>query len=128
MAAVFSLLSGLSFLISLYTLICFARIIITWFPQARNSRPGVILGRICDPYLELFRGFSLFRQGSLDFTPVIAIGVLVILSSICANIAAAGRISLGIVTGTVIGMIWSTAAAFLNLILLIMVIRVFLFS
>ncbi|MDR1748347.1 MAG: YggT family protein [Spirochaetaceae bacterium] len=123
MPVVFSLLSVFSFLISLYTLICFARIIITWFPAARNSRPGVALGKICDPYLGLFRRFSLFRRGSLDFTPVIAIGVLVILSSICANIVAAGRISLGVVTGTVVAMIWVTAAAFFNIILLVMAVR-----
>ncbi|MDR2897819.1 MAG: YggT family protein [Spirochaetaceae bacterium] len=123
MTVIFSLLSALSSLISIYTLICFARIIITWFPSVRDSRAGVILGNICDPYLNLFRRFSLLRRGGLDFTPVIAIGVLMIASSILSSIVVAGKISLGVISGIVVGMIWSTVAAFLNIILLVMAIR-----
>ena len=65
-------------LIEAYTLIIFVYVIMSWFP----SRNGIIrdiytvLGRICDPYLDLFRKLIPPIGGMVDVTPIIALLVL----------------------------------------------------
>ena len=67
--------------VSLYTTLCIIRIIITWFPQINYSAFGRFLGALCDPYLNLFGRIPL-RLGAFDFTPMLAIGALSVLSSV----------------------------------------------
>ena len=72
--------------VSLYTTLCIIRIIITWFPQINYSVFGRFLSTLCDPYLNLFGRIPL-RFGAFDFTPMLAIGALSVLSSVLANTA-----------------------------------------
>lgn len=127
MNAIYWIFMVLSTLVSVYTIVCFIRIFLTWMPQANNSKFGRILANICDPYLQVFRRFSVFRTSQIDFTPIIALGILFIASSVLMNIAVMQRLLIGSFFATVIQVIWSFISTFLNFLVIIMVIR-FIFS
>ena len=119
----YALLGGLSTIISLYTLMCFARIIVTWIPSLQNTAAARVLSSICDPYLYLFRGVKFLRLRTMDFSPVISIGILIMASSLFGNIAAMQKISLGIFLAMIISLVWSLASSILNFFIILMVIR-----
>ncbi|MBA4537594.1 YggT family protein [Bacillus aquiflavi] len=50
-------------------------ILMSWFPNARESSIGQFLARICEPYLEPFRKI-IPPFGMIDFSPIVAIIVL----------------------------------------------------
>lgn len=72
LALIFDLLET-AFTLYSYALIVY--ILMSWFPGARESGFGEILGRICEPYLEQFRRF-IPPLGMIDISPLIAIIVL----------------------------------------------------
>ncbi len=113
----------LSAAISIYMLLIFIRILLTWFQGPMVSRPVIMLSRITDPYLDWFRRFRVFRTGRFDFSPVVALITLGILSSITGSIAMHGRISLGIVLAIVTRAVWSAASFFLMFFLILVIIR-----
>lgn len=55
-------------------------IFMSWFPGARESSFGVMLAKICEPYLEIFRRF-IPPLGMIDFSPLVAIIVLQLANS-----------------------------------------------
>nr|WP_318765916.1 YggT family protein [Lactiplantibacillus carotarum] len=69
------LISIISRLFQLYQLAIIVFILMSWFPGAYNTGVGRFLGRICDPFLSIFRRFIPAIAG-LDFSPIIAILVL----------------------------------------------------
>ena len=50
-------------------------LIMSWFPNARESGIGQFLGRICEPYLEPFRRI-VPPLGMIDISPIVAFIVL----------------------------------------------------
>jgi len=50
-------------------------ILMSWFPNARETSIGQILARICEPYLEQFRKF-IPPLGMIDISPIVAFIVL----------------------------------------------------
>lgn len=72
MAILFSILYNLLVYYS-WALIIF--ILLSWFPNARESAIGQFLGRICEPYLEPFRKI-IPPIGMIDISPIVAILVL----------------------------------------------------
>ncbi|MCQ6279738.1 YggT family protein [Bacillus sp. EB600] len=56
-----------------YALIIY--ILMSWFPNARNSAIGQFFSRICEPYLEPFRKI-IPPLGMIDISPIVAIFVL----------------------------------------------------
>lgn len=123
MEILFTLLKGLSTAISLYTIMCFARIVLTWIPTLQNTAAARVLSSLCDPYLYLFKGSKFLRFHNMDFSPILSIGILVMSSSLLANIAAAKTISLGIVLAMLISLVWSLVSSILNFFIILMVIR-----
>ena len=119
----FALLKGLSTMISLYTIMCFARIVLTWIPSFQNTAAARVLSSLCDPYLYLFKGFKFLRFSSLDFSPILSIGILVMSSSLLSNIAVMQKISLGIFLAMIISLVWSLVSSILNFLIILMVIR-----
>ena len=107
MQTLFNLLSAT---VSLYTTICFVRIIFTWIPQLNYSAIGQILSAICDPWLNLFSRIPL-RIAGLDFTPMLSIGVLTLISSLLKNIAATGRIYVGGILANLVSLIWAVISS-----------------
>lgn len=72
MAQVFSLISlGLT----IYSFALIVYILMSWFPGARESQFGEILGKICEPYLEIFRKF-IPPLGMIDISPIVALILL----------------------------------------------------
>ncbi|XXM73449.1 YggT family protein [Lysinibacillus sphaericus] len=72
MAFVFDVLSTL---IQLYSWALIIYILMSWFPNARESSIGQFLARICEPYLEPFRRF-VPPLGMIDISPIVAFIVL----------------------------------------------------
>jgi YggT family protein len=72
MAFVFDVLSTL---IQLYSWALIIYILMSWFPNARESSIGQFLAKICEPYLEPFRRF-VPPLGMIDISPIVAFIVL----------------------------------------------------
>lgn len=61
--------------INLYSFVLIAYIFMSWIPNARESSFGQMIGRIAEPYLEIFRKI-IPPFGMIDFSPIIAIFAL----------------------------------------------------
>lgn len=59
-------------LISFYSYALIGYILMSWFPNARESSIGQFLARICEPYLEPFRKF-IPPLGMIDISPIVGI-------------------------------------------------------
>ncbi|ALC91060.1 hypothetical protein AM500_15630 [Bacillus sp. FJAT-18017] len=59
-------------IIGLYYWALIIYILLSWFPNARESAIGQFLARICEPYLEQFRRF-IPPLGMIDISPIVAI-------------------------------------------------------
>ncbi len=77
MALIFSLLQQL---ISLYSWALIIYILMSWFPNARETSIGRFLANICEPYLEPFRKI-IPSIGMIDISPIVAFLVLKFASS-----------------------------------------------
>ncbi|WP_019152860.1 YggT family protein [Robertmurraya massiliosenegalensis] len=62
-------------LISIYSWALIIYILLSWFPNARESAIGQFLARICEPYLDPFRRI-IPPLGMIDISPIVAILVL----------------------------------------------------
>ncbi|MCF3942506.1 YggT family protein [Oceanobacillus alkalisoli] len=69
------LLGLFSFAIYIYSWVLIIYILMSWFPGARESSFGELIGRIAEPYLEIFRRF-IPPLGMIDISPIVAIIVL----------------------------------------------------
>jgi YggT family protein len=62
-----------------YALIIY--ILMSWFPNARETAIGQFLTKICEPYLEPFRRIIPPIGGMIDISPIVGIFVLRLASS-----------------------------------------------
>jgi len=113
----------LASVISLYTMLCFIRVILTWFPSLSYSKFAQFLSAVCDPYLNLFRRFTWLRFSALDFSPIIAFAVLIFLSTIFSNMAAQHFISVGGILALLLTMAWEIVSSLLTLFNIFLIIR-----
>ena len=113
----------LSFLVNIYIMIIFIRIILTWFSWTGNSSLQSTLAVITDPYLNLFRRFKFLRLGFLDLSPIFALGVLSLLSRILGAIMRYGRISIGIILALLLQAAWGAFSFILGFIIIILILR-----
>ncbi len=65
-------------LVDIYTFIIFIYVLMSWIPTKRGVLADInnVLGKICDPYLDLFKRFIPPIGGMVDISPIIAIVVL----------------------------------------------------
>ena len=61
--------------VDIYSWALIIYILMSWFPNARETGIGVFLARICEPFLEPFRRI-VPSLGMIDISPIIAILVL----------------------------------------------------
>ncbi len=108
--------------ITLYSFLCFIRVMFTWFPNLSYSTFGRFLSQICDPYLNIFRKLPL-RIGALDFSALIAFAVLMGASSITGNLALGHAISVGGFLVTAVKMIWNIISSLLTCFIVFLVVR-----
>ena len=61
-----------------YTTVIFVYVIMSWIPNSTGIVGEVyrVLGKICDPYLNLFKSLIPPIGGMIDLTPIIALVVL----------------------------------------------------
>jgi len=118
-----SVFYSLSTLISAYSFVCLIRIFMTWMPQLGTTTIGHFIASLCDPYLNWFRRFPFTRIGMIDFSPVIALGVLSVASMSFSRLAITGQITLGIVLASLVQVLWSFVSFFLLLLILFLIIR-----
>ena len=119
MQAIFNILS---LAVSLYGTLCMVRIIFTWIPAINYSRPGQILAQICDPWLNIFSKIP-FRIGRLDFSPILAIGTLTLISSVLKNIAVTGRLYFGGILASIVSLLWSIFFSIAGIFFIVLLIR-----
>ncbi len=110
-------------LISLYSLLCLVRIVLTWLPEANYSPVGRLLSSACDPFLDWFRRFSFARTATMDFTPIIALGTLSLASRVFMTLGATGKVTLGAILAGVLGILWSFFAFLLNIFIVLLIVR-----
>ena len=104
MTIIFSLLASL---ISIYTIACIIRIVLTWIPQARSSKFEEIMSKICDPYLNIFSKIKWARIGTFDFSAAIGLCVLAALSSLFQTMGKGNILKFSSFIGLLLTLVWS---------------------
>jgi YggT family protein len=120
MTYIMSILSGI---ISVYMILIFIRILLTWFPGADFGRLYVFLCGICDPYLNWFRRFRIFKNSPVDFSPIIALAFLSLVQKILTAWGTLGRIRLATVLIMLLGAVWSILSWVLGFFIVVLVLR-----
>ncbi len=118
-----TVLSILSAVIIIYTILCLISIFMTWIPGAKFTKFGRFISSITDPYLNIFSRKGWLRFGNIDFSPILALALLSLLSSILGGITTTGMLSLSNILVLVINMIWSVASSLITIIFLLILIR-----
>jgi len=116
-------IGAVNFFISIYSMIIFARIILTWFSWLRDSQLRDILARITDPYINLFRRFTFLRIGHVDLSPMAAIVVLSLFSRFLTALALHGRITIGITLALVLQALWGLVSVILGFLIIVLILR-----
>lgn len=76
------MLTSLAYLIyavaDAYTMVIFVYVLMSWIPASTGIVADIyrVLGKVCDPYLDLFRRFIPPIGGIVDISPIIALLVL----------------------------------------------------
>lgn len=109
--------------INIYTWACIIRIFLSWMPQYLMTPIGRILIEFCDPYLVFFKRFRFTHIAGLDFSPVLALGVLSFLSNVAFSIYALGYFSILGVVLVLLSSIWGVLKFFLNVLVFITLLR-----
>lgn len=117
----------LSSIFSAYSLLCFVRILLSWFPGAAYSKFGRLLSQLCDPYLNIFRRFSFLRFSAFDFTPAIALCILFAASTLCANLSTGAAFKIGYLLAMLISMVWSIFSSILVFLAVIFIVRLIVY-
>ncbi|MCL2380461.1 MAG: YggT family protein [Treponema sp.] len=110
-------------LVSVYMMIVFFRIILTWFSWMRRGRLHDFLARLTDPYLNWFRRFTFLRVGFLDLSPVAGLAVLALANRVLVNLAHHQTISAGIVLAMALQMVWGVVSFLLGLLIVVFALR-----
>lgn len=108
---------------TIYMILIFLRIMLTWFDAGRMGTSFSVLSRITDPYLDWFRRFPALRTASMDFSPVAALAVLSIVNNVFLTIGMYGRITVGILLSMVLSSLWSAAAFVLTFFIIVLALR-----
>jgi YggT family protein len=122
--------SIISLVLTAYSFIIFIRILFSWFNLRNNSngasqnKIAEFLYSITDPYLNWFRRFSFLRLGMMDFSAMLAIGVLYFFSNISAQIAATGVITVSFLIKLIISTVWSLASSISLFIIFVFIARI----
>jgi YggT family protein len=109
--------------VSVYMLVIFIRVMLSWFSGVNYGRPAEFLRRITDPYLNWFRRFGFLRMANLDLSPIAALAVLSVANNIFVTLSSYGRITLGFILATLVSALWSAASFVLLFLLIVLVLR-----
>lgn len=117
--------SILSMAVSIYILLIFIRIIVSWFISDGDSKPLDFIRYLTDPFIDWWRNRLYLRLGFLDLSPVVGIAALSILRTILSKIAHSEKITIGNILGLIILSIWSIASFVLGFCVIVLILRIF---
>ncbi|GMO48879.1 MAG: hypothetical protein Ta2G_05290 [Termitinemataceae bacterium] len=122
--------SAFAFLLSMYSLAIFLRIILSWFPYSAFNlgKAYGIICRLTDPYLKYFQGIKFLYVGSLDLAPIAAICFLSIVINIFFSIANFGKFTIGMLLASIINILWSAASFVLMGFIVIVIFRLIIYA
>lgn len=121
MVTIAKILSGI---LSIYMILIFVRVLLTWFSGVSSyGKPYEIIRSLTDPYLNYFRRFRFLQVGTIDFSPIAGLLVLVIGMNILNRLAMYGSISLGIILAIILSAVWSAVSFLMTLFIVLIVIR-----
>jgi len=125
-----TILSLLSAVISIYTILCLINIFLSWIPGLRFTSFGRFIYSVTEPYMGLFSRLRFLKFGNIDFSPIVSIGILSLVSSVLGRIYSTGRIWFGGILASFISMFWSVISSIFTIFGLVIFIRwiVLLFS
>jgi YggT family protein len=109
--------------LSVYMLLIMFRILMTWFHGVQGGRIAEFVSRVTDPYLQWFRRFEFLKLGAIDFSPIAAIIVLSVVTSITGRLAMAAAITFGLVLALLIARIASAIGFFIVVFLILALVR-----
>jgi len=117
------LIRALSMAVSVYMMIIFVRIILTWFSWVGNSGFQELLAKVTDPYLGWFRRFTFLRIGHIDLSPIAALGVLSLLNRLLGTLVVHGRISIGLILALSLQAVWGAVSFILGFLIIVLILR-----
>ncbi|QTD42393.1 YggT family protein [Sporosarcina sp. Te-1] len=65
--------------INIYSILLVIYILMSWVPASRETKFGILLGKIAEPYLGFFRKF-IPPLGMIDISPIVALFALSLIS------------------------------------------------
>ena len=118
-----TILTIISAIIFIYTLLCLFYILMSWIPGIKFTKVGQIVTKICAPYMNLFSQLSFLRIGNIDFSPIIALGLLSLLSTILGGIISTGYITFSRILISTLRAFWEICSSILIIFLALTLIR-----
>jgi YggT family protein len=123
----------LSFILGVYNLLIWIRIIMTWIKiplqnqgPKRESGLEKFLARVVDPYLNLFKGISWLKAKTLDFSPLLAFAILSIAQSMLSVFGTTGSLSLGITLALIVQTFYAyIISPFFFIFIILLIVRLF---
>ncbi len=109
--------------VNIYGMACFLSIIMSWIPEARFSSVGKFLSNICDPYLNVFRRIRFLQIGMIDFSPIIGLGLISVVSKSLRMTAYNGSFSILLILGGMLAIIWRFVASIVDIVIVCFVVR-----
>lgn len=106
----------------MYSFICSIRIVLSWLPGLDNGFTRFIKS-LTDPYLNFFSKNGFLRIGMIDFSPILALGIISFLAMLCNEIGYSVGISFAEFLSSLIWTAWSIVASVFGFIAIILLIR-----
>lgn len=118
-----SIFRFLAALINLYTILCFAYIILTWIPNIGYNGAVRFLSRVCSPYLNFFRKFRFLIIAGFDFTPALGLCLLGAASFVLNSMSQFRTFRPGFLLALLISSIWAVLSSILIFLIIMLVVR-----
>lgn len=97
----------LASLLSLYSLLIWIRIILSWLKTGTENPLAYYLGKIVDPYLSWFKGIRSLVRSRFDLTPLVALAVLSVIQSLLRLFGSYGTITVTMVIALLLQTLYS---------------------
>jgi len=113
-------------ILTVYSILVFARIMLTWLPLPQLDRVKSFLGTIVDPFLNIFRSINWLRIGMFDFSPMVGLILLSVTIKITAALSnpnTAQNITPITILVILIQNIWGLISFFLLILIVLLIVR-----
>lgn len=71
--------------VSIYSIVIVIYVLMSWVPNLRETKFGELIGKLAEPYLEIFRKF-IPPLGMIDISPIVAILALRLIQKGLGNV------------------------------------------